>query len=173
MKISDLQRFVALVDEDVHFPRAAEALGIPLPSLYSSMDKLEAEVGHPLFTNTKNGPILTPAGTLLLDEAKRQIAAAPAPADKPKVPGGRQGQGLEGQRTTPGGQGSAEAVQEAPGPLAAALRQAQGPMSSDRRLRDRSAYSSVTWPASTRHCRSVCTVASMRRSWVTSSRVPS
>ena len=117
VKISDLQRFVALVDEDVHFPRAAEALGIPLPSLYSSMDKLEAEVGHPLFTNTKNGPILTPAGTLLLDEAKRQIAAAPAPVEKPKAPGGRQGQGLEGQRTRQGAQGAAEAVQEAPGPL--------------------------------------------------------
>jgi DNA-binding transcriptional LysR family regulator len=85
VNITQLQRFVA-VAEHLHFPRAAEALGIPLPSLYSSMDKLEAEVGHPLFTNTKNGPILSPAGTLLLDEAKRQIAAAPALAEKPKVP---------------------------------------------------------------------------------------
>ena len=97
VKISDLQRFVALVDEDVHFPRAAEALGIPLPSLYSSMDKLEAEVGHPLFTNTKNGPILSPAGTLLLDEAKRQIAAAPAPVDKPKVPAGGKAKASKGK----------------------------------------------------------------------------
>ncbi|WP_457100202.1 LysR family transcriptional regulator [Microbacterium sp. P5_E9] len=97
MKISDLQRFVALVDEDVHFPRAAEALGIPLPSLYSSMDKLEEEVGHPLLTNTKNGPILSPAGTLLLEEAKRQIAAAPAPADKPKVPAGGKAKASKGK----------------------------------------------------------------------------
>ena len=62
MKLAQLKRFVALVDEDMHFPRAADALGIPLASLYTSMEKLEAEVGHPLFTNTKDGKALTPAG---------------------------------------------------------------------------------------------------------------
>ncbi len=38
---------------------------------------------------------------------------------------------------------------------------------------DAAAQTSVTCPASTRQCRSVFTVASIRRSWVTSNRVPS
>ncbi|HEY9308591.1 MAG TPA: LysR family transcriptional regulator, partial [Microbacterium sp.] len=49
VNITLLRRFVA-VAEELHFPRAAEALGIPLASLYTSIEKLEAEVGHPLFT---------------------------------------------------------------------------------------------------------------------------
>jgi len=89
VKIAQLRRFAAVVAADVHFPRAAETLGIPLASLYTSMEKLEAEVGHPLFTQTKDGKGLTPAGRLLIDEAERRIAAAPAPAPKaaPKAGG--------------------------------------------------------------------------------------
>ena len=101
MKISLLRRFVALVNEDVHFPRAADALGIPLASLYTSMEKLEAEVGHPLFTTTKDGKALTPAGLLLLDEAKRQIAAAPAPAPQLKAPAGGKAKASKGKGRTP------------------------------------------------------------------------
>ena len=101
MKLAHLRRFVALVDEDVHFPRTADALGIPLASLYSSIDALEEEVGHPLFTRTKTGMVLTEAGTLLLDEAKRQIAAAPAPAEKVKAPAGGKAKASKGKGRTP------------------------------------------------------------------------
>jgi DNA-binding transcriptional LysR family regulator len=101
VKVSQLQRYVALVDADLHFPRAADALGIPLASLYSSMDKLEAEVGHPLLSRTKTGMVLTGAGTLLLDEAKRQIAAAPAPTAQPKAPAGGKAKASKGKGRTP------------------------------------------------------------------------
>ena len=110
VKIANLRRFVALVDEDVHFPRAADSLGIPLASLYTSMEKLEDEVGHPLFINAKDGKALTPAGELLLDEAKRQIAAAPAPAEKHKAPGG-------GKAKASKGKGRAPAVKGQPKPF--------------------------------------------------------
>ncbi len=101
MKLANLRRFVALVDEDMHYPRAADALGIPLASLYSSIEKLETEVGHPLFTRTKTGMVLTGAGALLLDEARRQIAAAPAPAEKPKAPAGGKAKASKGKGRAP------------------------------------------------------------------------
>lgn len=101
VKISDLQRFVAVVASDVHFPRAAESLGIPLASLYTSIDRLEAEVGHSLFDRSGAKWTPTPAGALLLDEAKRQIAAAPAPAAKPKVAAGGKAKASKGTGRKP------------------------------------------------------------------------
>jgi molybdenum-dependent DNA-binding transcriptional regulator ModE len=101
VKDSLLRRFVALAEEDAHFPRAAESLGIPLASLYSSIEKLEDEVGHPLVARTPSGTTLTPAGVLLLDEAKRRIAAAPAPAAKPSVPAGGKAKASKGKGRAP------------------------------------------------------------------------
>jgi len=46
MNITALRRFVALVDADLHFPRAAAALGLPLAALYTTVEKLDEEVGH-------------------------------------------------------------------------------------------------------------------------------
>ena len=110
MDITLLRRFMAVVGEDLHVPRAAQALGIPLPALYSSIEKLEDEIGHPLFTRAKAGWTLTPAGELLLDEAKRRIAAAPPPEAKPKVPAG-------GKAKASKGKGRAPAVKGQPKPF--------------------------------------------------------
>lgn len=104
MKIAHLRRFVALVDHDVHFPRAAESLGIPLASLYTSVEKLEEEVGHPLFTGPKSSLALTGAGTLLLDEARQRVAEAPAPAPvakKTSAPSGGKAKASKGKGRTP------------------------------------------------------------------------
>lgn len=68
MKITHLRGFVA-VAEELHFPRAAARLGIPLAALYSSIEKLEEEVGHPLVTRG-GSTRLTSAGLLLLPEAR-------------------------------------------------------------------------------------------------------
>lgn len=99
MNITQLVRFVA-VAEELHFPRAANRLGIPLASLYSSIEKLEAEVGHPLFTREHGATRLTQAGVLLLAEAKEQIAAAP-PAEKPIVPAGGKAKASKGKGRAP------------------------------------------------------------------------
>ncbi|SFS08482.1 regulatory helix-turn-helix protein, lysR family [Microbacterium sp. cf046] len=101
MSITLLKRFVALVAEGLHFPRAAKALGIPLASLYSSIDKLEAEVGHPLITRAKSGMTLTPAGTLLLEEAERQIAEAPDAPGSPAAPAGGKAKASKGKGRAP------------------------------------------------------------------------
>ncbi|MFS0867905.1 LysR family transcriptional regulator [Microbacterium sp. 179-B 1A2 NHS] len=99
MNITLLLRFVA-VAEELHFPRAAHALGIPLASLYTSIDKLEDEVGSTLVTRDKPTR-LTPAGTLLLADAKRMIAEAPAPAAKPRTSGGGKAKASKGKGRAP------------------------------------------------------------------------
>ena len=110
MKIAQLKRFLA-VAEELHFPRAAATLGIPLASLYTSIDKLEAEVGAPLFTRD-NGPTrLTKAGILLVPEAHARIKAAPqAATDKPAAPKG-------GKAKASKGKGRAPAVKGQPKPF--------------------------------------------------------
>jgi hypothetical protein len=110
VKISHLRRFVAVVDADLHFPRAAEVLGIPLASLYTSVDRLEEEVGHPLFTRSKPRWTLTAAGSLLLDEARRRIAEAPPEAPKTVAPAG-------GKAKASKGKGRAPAVKGQPKPF--------------------------------------------------------
>lgn len=101
MKIELLRRFVAVVEHDVHVPRTADALGIPLASLNSSLEKLEEEVGHPLFARTKSGPVLSEAGTLLLEEARARIADAPPPAPKPVAPAGGKAKASKGKGRAP------------------------------------------------------------------------
>ena len=99
MNITLLRRFVA-VAEELHFPRAADTLGIPLASLYSSIEKLETEVGHPLFT--RNGETrLTKVGILFLDEARREIAAAPASVEKPVAKAGGKAKASKGKGRAP------------------------------------------------------------------------
>lgn len=108
MNTTQLLRFVA-VAEELHFPRAAQSLRIPLASLYSSIEKLETEVGHPLFTMEHGRTRLTHAGVLLLAEAREQLAAAPPP-EKPVVPAG-------GKAKASKGKGRAPAVKGQPKPF--------------------------------------------------------
>ena len=108
MNTTLLVRFVAAAEE-LHFPRAASRLHIPLAALYSSIEKLETEVGHPLFVREHGGTRLTQAGVLLLAEARDQIAAAP-PVEKPVVPAG-------GKAKASKGKGRAPAVKGQPKPF--------------------------------------------------------
>lgn len=101
MNITALRRFVAVVDADLHFPRAADALGIPLASLYTSIDQLDDEVGHPLLAKQGAGWQLTPAGVLLLAEARERIAAAPPAATTPPVRGGGKAKASKGKGRAP------------------------------------------------------------------------
>lgn len=100
MNITLLRHFVAAAEE-LHFPRAANSLDIPLASLNSSIAKLEAEVGHPLFTRTAEGTRLTKVGAILLAEAREQVAAAPAPARKPVANAGGKAKASKGKGRAP------------------------------------------------------------------------
>ncbi|WP_394278494.1 LysR family transcriptional regulator [Microbacterium sp.] len=99
MNVTHLQRFVAIA-EHLHFPRAAIALGIPLASLYTSLDKLKEEVGHPL-VNRDKPTTLTPAGAALAKDAPRLIAEAPEPPAAPPKPAGGKAKAAKGKGRAP------------------------------------------------------------------------
>ncbi len=99
MNITQLRNFV-MVAEELHFPRAAERLGISLASLYSSIEKLEEEVGHPIITRGKDTTV-TRAGNVLLEEARERIAAAPEPAVQKKAPAGGKAKANKGKGRAP------------------------------------------------------------------------
>lgn len=99
MNTSQLRCFVA-VAETLHFPKAADALNVPLASLYSTITKLETEVGHPLFTRG-NGTKLTKAGELLLPDALQMIADEGPQPQKQKVSSGGKAKASKGKGRAP------------------------------------------------------------------------
>lgn len=68
-----LQHFVAVARTE-HVTRAAEALGVPQPTLSRSVARLEADLGVSLFVRSGRTVRLTRAGALLLEHAERALA---------------------------------------------------------------------------------------------------
>ena len=67
-----LRHFVA-VGRAEHVTRAAQALGIPQPTLSRSLARLERDLGVPLFARSGRALRLTPEGRLLLEHAERAL----------------------------------------------------------------------------------------------------
>jgi len=77
MESRPLHYFVA-VAEELNFARAAERLGISPPPLSRAIRALETELGVTLFERTTHSVALTPAGTVLLAEARFALDALQA-----------------------------------------------------------------------------------------------
>lgn len=73
MEVHQLEYLVALAEEG-SFTRAAERLHIAQPSLSQQMQKLEREIGQPLFDRLPRGVTVTEAGQRLLGHARRILA---------------------------------------------------------------------------------------------------
>jgi len=74
LETRDLRYFVA-VAEELHFGRAADRLGIAQPPLSRAIRQIERRVGVPLLTRTSRHVALTPAGEVLLHEARKALDA--------------------------------------------------------------------------------------------------
>jgi DNA-binding transcriptional LysR family regulator len=74
METRELRYFIA-VAEELHFGRAAKRVGIEQSPLSKAIAEMERRLGLRLFVRTRRGTRLTPAGEILLKDA-RQIMVA-------------------------------------------------------------------------------------------------
>jgi len=77
LETRELRYFVA-VAEELHFGRAAAALGIAQPPLSRAIRQLEVRLGVDLLERDRRGTALTAAGQVLLKEAKAALEAVAA-----------------------------------------------------------------------------------------------
>jgi len=73
--LDQLRGFVAIAEEG-HFGRAAARLHMTQPPLSRQVQRLERTIGFALFTRSRTGADLTPAGRVFLEESRRLLTAA-------------------------------------------------------------------------------------------------
>lgn len=70
----DLHAFLHLA-ETLHFARSAKALHMSASALTRCIQRIEAELGQPVFERTKRTVVLTRAGEIFREHARGQVAA--------------------------------------------------------------------------------------------------
>ena len=75
MELSQIKYFVVLA-QTLHFTKAAEACNVSQPALTRAIQKLEQELGGPLFHRERSHTQLTELGQLMRPSLERALAAA-------------------------------------------------------------------------------------------------
>ena len=75
IKLKDLRYLVAVADTG-HFGKAAERCFVSQPTLSAQLKKLEDYLGVPLIERQPRGALLTPAGSEIVERARRIIDAS-------------------------------------------------------------------------------------------------
>jgi len=85
-------RCVVAIAEAGSLTKAAERLGLAQPALTQTLNRLEKELGTPLFTRTRRGALLTDAGRAVIDDLRASLAYGDAATERARAMGaGRAG----------------------------------------------------------------------------------
>jgi DNA-binding transcriptional LysR family regulator len=86
VELRELRYFLA-VAEELNFTRAAARLGLTQPPLSAAIGKLERKLGTKLLERTSRRVTLTPAGAVLLEQARIAVEAAAAAVERARRAG--------------------------------------------------------------------------------------
>lgn len=85
-------RCVVAIAEAGSLTKAAERLGLAQPALTQTLNRLEKELGTPLFTRTRRGAALTDAGLAVIDDLRASLAYGDTATERARAMGaGRAG----------------------------------------------------------------------------------
>lgn len=85
-------RCVVAIAEAGSLTKAAERLGLAQPALTQTLNRLEKELGTPLFTRSRRGATLTDAGLAVIDDLRASLAYGDTATERARAMGaGRAG----------------------------------------------------------------------------------
>lgn len=85
-------RCVVAIAEAGSLTKAAERLGLAQPALTQTLNRLEKELGTPLFTRSRRGATLTDAGLAVIDDLRSSLAYGDTATERARAMGaGRAG----------------------------------------------------------------------------------
>jgi DNA-binding transcriptional LysR family regulator len=85
-------RCILAISEAGSLTRAAEQLGLAQPALTQTLNRLEREIGTPLFTRTRRGAALTETGLAIVEDVRASLAHGDAAAERAQaIAAGRAG----------------------------------------------------------------------------------
>src|SRR5580698_771110 len=90
METRNLKYFLAIADAG-SVTRAADTLGVAQPALSQALTRMERDLGVKLFTRTRRGAALTPAGLAIVDDVRLSVARIDAASHRAREIGAQRG----------------------------------------------------------------------------------
>lgn len=90
METRNLKYFLAIADAG-SVTRAADVLGVAQPALSQALTRMERDLGVKLFTRTRRGAALTPAGHAIVEDVRLSVARIDAASHRAREIGAQRG----------------------------------------------------------------------------------